>query len=138
MLGFGGLRVVCGAVTWEDANRFCMSRYLTLGRYTDYCAAVQKEPCPTGASCCCESPCAAKGAAGYCFAVSNCSKVPPAGDPFKVAAFLYGVHLDTGALVRKVPLCSLEPSNATVDQACPWSVESAGAEEAASPTMVAV
>lgn len=93
---------------------------------TDFCSA-HHEPCPSGATCCCEPPCG-KEAYGYCYAVSDCSKIPPDGDPFKVVAYLYGVHLDTGKKVSQTPLCSLEPSNATVPQSCPWSIESAGAE----------
>ena len=94
---------------------------------TDFCSA-HNEPCPTGASCCCEPPCTDAAKYGYCYAVEDCGKIPPDGDPLKVDAFLYGVHLDTGKLASKTPICSLEPSNATVNQPCPWSVESAGAE----------
>ena len=45
-------------------------------------------------------------------------------DPLAVAAYLYGVELDTGKLFgKKVPLCSMEPGPKTNPQQCPWSIE---------------
>ena len=45
-------------------------------------------------------------------------------DPLAVAAYLYGVELDTGKLSgKKVPLCSMEPGPKTNPQQCPWSIE---------------
>ena len=45
-------------------------------------------------------------------------------DPLAVAAYLYGVELETGKLSgKKVPLCSMEPGPKTNPQQCPWSIE---------------
>ena len=61
----------------------------------------------------------------YCFAVDDCSQMVAGGaDPLAVAAYLYGVELDTGKLSgKKVPLCSMEPGPKTNPQQCPWSIE---------------
>ena len=48
----------------------------------------------------------------------------PGADPLAVAAYLYGVELETGKLFgKKVPLCSMEPGPKTNPQQCPWSIE---------------
>ena len=62
---------------------------------------------------------------GYCFAVDDCSQMIAGGaDPLAVAAYLYGVELETGKLFgKKVPLCSMEPGPKTNPQQCPWSIE---------------
>ena len=62
---------------------------------------------------------------GYCFAVDDCSQMVAGGaDPLAVAAYLYGVELETGKLFgKKVPLCSMEPGPKTNPQQCPWSIE---------------
>ena len=54
-----------------------------------------------------------------------CSQMVAGGaDPLAVAAYLYGVELDTGKLSgKKVPLCSMEPGPKTNPQQCPWSIE---------------
>jgi len=104
---------------------------------TDYCDKIG-EPCASGSSCCCDSgappdatlgidspPTSCANPSGYCFAASDCSQIPPGGDPLDVAAYLVGVALDDGTLVSQAPLCSLEPSNHTVPEPCPWSIESA-------------
>ena len=63
---------------------------------------------------------------GYCYAVSSCDKIPSSGgDPYKVKDFLVGMSIETGKVVSQTPICSLEPSNATVNAPCPWSVEAA-------------
>ena len=90
--------------------------------HTDFCAD-HNEACPTGSSCCCEPPCRDKERYGYCYAVDSCAEVPPPGDPLHVPAYIYGVHLDSGARACKTKLCSLEPSAATVPAQCPWSLE---------------
>ena len=60
-----------------------------------------------------------------CFAVDDCSQMVAGGaDPLAVAAYLYGVELETGKLFgKKVPLCSMEPGPKTNPQQCPWSIE---------------
>ena len=59
------------------------------------------------------------------FAVDDCSQMVAGGaDPLAVAAYLYGVELETGKLFgKKVPLCSMEPGPKTNPQQCPWSIE---------------
>ena len=106
-------------------------------RPTDYCKA-HGAPCATNSSCCCGPTAAAPPAAaiaghaaacadpyGYCFAVDDCSQMIAGGaDPLAVAAYLYGVELETGKLFgKKVPLCSMEPGPKTNPQQCPWSIE---------------
>lgn len=101
--------------------------------HTSYCEASH-EPCPKGASCCCdplkkdapEGGCGPAGAAdgyGICYAVDECSKVRDSDDPFSVPVSVVSVALEGGKQLAKVPVCAALPSNATVDAACPWSIE---------------
>ena len=103
---------------------------------TTYCSD-HGEPCASGSTCCCEPPPPPEPAQtigtalhddgacayAYCYAVANCSKIPSGADPLKVKAYIVGVSIDDGSQVVKTPLCSLEPSPATVPAACPWSIE---------------
>jgi hypothetical protein len=89
---------------------------------TDYCSK-HGHACPTGSSCCRDPK--ATTDYGICYAVPTCSKMPPSGNPLNVSNFIYGVSIDTGKEVTKVPVCSIIPSAATVDAQCPWSIESA-------------
>jgi hypothetical protein len=93
--------------------------------HTDFCAD-HGEPCAAGTSCCCEPPCTDKAKYGVCYTVASCDQIPtPGGDPYKVPSYLVGMSLATGHVVRQTPICSEEPSNATVNAPCPWSVEAA-------------
>jgi len=92
---------------------------------TDYCSK-HGNPCAAGASCCCEPPCTDAQKYGFCYAVDDCSKIP-SGDPLAVPDFLIGVGLDSGEVVTKVPVCSMEPGPKTNPNVCPWSVEAAAA-----------
>lgn len=87
---------------------------------TDFCA-THKEPCAMGSSCCMLQ---GSTSGGYCFAKSNCSQIPAEGaDPLAVPAYIVGVSIDDGSEVSRTAICSLEPSNKTVDAQCPWSIE---------------
>jgi hypothetical protein len=87
---------------------------------SNYCSE-HKEPCQAGSSCCMLQN---STASGYCYSVTDCSQIPPAGaDPLAAPAYIVGVGLDDGAEVTKTPICSLEPSPKTVNASCPWSIE---------------
>lgn len=91
-------------------------------KHSDYCEKHGNQ-CPTGSTCC-RAP-TSKVDYGICYAVPTCARMPPSVNPLNVSNFLVGVSIDTGTLVSKVPVCSMEPSAGTVDAPCPWSVESA-------------